>query len=182
MGENRMSRVRNAIKLSLTLIGATAASPGFGDTPYYAVFGVEKQSTSISNSTFDNYALAVQTGRWIAPGIALQLGAIVPASDDTVGTVNFSLDGLYTAGVRLEGPMAQNNGAAAFVAAGFASAKIDASSSFSFSQDWYHGYFATAGLLLGIGKRSQLSLRYSYHAVDPAVSIPAMQLGYRFQF
>jgi len=178
-----MSRAKIAIKLTTAIaivfigISSVAAS-----TPYYAVFGVEKQTTSISDSTFDNYSLAAQAGRWLAPGIALQLGAIIPATDDSNGSVNFSLDGLYTAGIRLEGPMASYNGAAAFVAAGFASAKIDANSSFAQSSDWYHGYFATAGLLLGIGKTSQLSLRYSYNAVDQAVRIPAVQIGYRFQF
>jgi hypothetical protein len=168
--------------LLLTLPSTVIASSAAAETPYYATFGVDRHRTSISDSTFENYALSVQAGRWLAPGVALQVSAIVPTDDDTVGSVQFSLDGLYTAGLRLEGPMENTFGTAAFVAAGFASANIAATSTFSQDDDWYHGYFATAGLLIGISKRSQLSLTYAYHAVDPAVTIPAVQLGYRFQF
>lgn len=178
-----MSRARSAIKLTIAvLLASTGMNTASADTPYFAEFGVEKQATSISETTFENYSLAVQAGRWITPGIAFQLGAIIPAGDDSAGSVDFSLDGLYTAGIRLEGPMTSPFGAAAYVAAGVASASIDANSSFADVSDWYHGYYASAGLLVGIGKKSQLSLRYSYHAVDTAVSIPAIQLGYRFQF
>lgn len=164
---------------ALTCCGISSA---IADTPYFAVFGVGKQTTSISDSTFDNYALTVQAGRWIAPGVGLQLSANIPATDDTVGSVNLSLDGLYTAGLKLEGPMTFNYGTAAFFAVGLASAKIEAASNFANTSDWYHGYFASAGLSIGIGQQSQLSLEYSYHAVDTTVRIPAVQLGYRFQF
>jgi hypothetical protein len=182
-GKNRMSRATSVHKLTTAIAFAVfGIDTATANTPYFAVFGVEKQSASVSDSTFDNYSLAVQAGRWLTPGIALQAGAIVPATDDTVGSVNFSLDGLYTAGIRLEGPMEAHFGTSAFVVGGFASAKIDATSTFAQTSDWYHGYFATAGFLVGISKRSQLSLTYSYHAVDPAVTIPAVQLGYRFQF
>lgn len=168
--------------LSLTLLSTGIATSAAAETPYYATFGVDRHRTSISDSTFENYALSVHAGRWLAPGVALQVGAILPTDDDTVGSVQFSLDGLYTAGLRLEGPLENTFGTAAFVAAGFASANIAANSTFAQNDDWYHGYFATAGLLVGISKRSQLSFTYAYHAVDPAVSIPALQLGYRFQF
>lgn len=178
-----MFQAKNAIKLTMAVaLVSCGINSAMADAPYFAVLGVEKQTTSISDSAFDNYSLAFQTGRWISPGIGLQLGANIPATDDTVGSVNFSLDGLYTAGIRLEGPMSHKYGTAVFVAAGFASAKIDAASSFAQTSGWYHGYFATTGLLLGIGNRSQISLEYSYHAVDTAVKIPAVQLGYRFQF
>lgn len=182
-GKHWMFQAKNAIKLTVAVaLTCCGISPVIADTPYFAVFGVGKQSTSISDSKFDNYSLAVQAGRWIAPGVGLQLSANIPANDDTVGSVNLSLDGLYTAGLKLEGPMAFNNGTAAFVAVGFASAKIDAASNFAETSDWYHGYFTSVGLSIGIGKRSQFSLEYSYHAVDTTVRIPAVQLGYRFQF
>ena len=179
-----MSKSKNMIKLAIavTLPSLVAINPALANTPYFAVFGVEKQTTSISESTFDNYSLAAQAGHWIAPGVALQLGAIIPATDDTVGSVSFSLDGLYTAGLRLESPMESIHGTAAFVTAGFASARIDAASNFDQADDWFHGYFATAGLLVGITRASQLSVNYSYHAVDRAISIPAIQFGYRVQF
>lgn len=178
-----MSRASSALKLTMAIAFAVfGVDTAVAQTPYFAVFGVEKQSASISDSTFDNYSIAVQAGRWLAPGIAVQAGANIPATDDTVGSVNFSLNGLYTAGIRLEGPMEARFGSSAFVAGGFASARIEADSTFAQSSDWYHGYFATAGLLLGIGPRSQLSLAYSYHAVDTAVTIPAIRFGYRFQF
>ena len=178
-----MSQSKNTITLAMALVlPLLAINPAMADTPYFAVFGVEKQTTSISDSTFDNYALAVQAGHWVAPGVALQLGAIVPATEDSVGLVDFSLDGLYTAGLRLEGAMQSIHGTAAFVAAGFASAKIDAASNFDQTSDWFHGYFATAGLLVGITKSSQISLKYSYNAVDTAIRIPAIQFGYRVQF
>lgn len=178
-----MSLVRNAIKPALCLaLAGSGAQSAVADGLYFGIVGVEKQTTSISDSNFSNYSLALQAGRWLKPGIGVQVGATLAASDDTKGSVDLSLQGLYTAGIRLEGNMAERRGAAAFVAAGFASAKIDANSAFDNSSDWYHGYFATAGLMVGLTRQSQLSFTYSYHAVDPAVSIPALQLGYRFQF
>ncbi len=177
-----MSRARNIIKLAIAAFAAMGTSPAVADTPYFAAFGLEKLSASISDSTFESYSLAVQAGHWIKPGVGMEVGANIPVNDDTIGSVNFAIEGLYTAGIRLEGPMASRRGTAAFVVAGFASAKIDAVSNFDQASDWYHGYFATAGLLVGINKTSQVSVKYSYHAVDAAIRIPAVQLGYRLQF
>ena len=78
--------------------------------------------------------------------------------------------------------MQSRRGAAAFVAGGFATAQIEASSAFAQSSDFFSGFFVSTGLLLGVTKKSQLNFELSYHAVDEQVTIPAFQVGYRFQF
>jgi len=178
-----MPLVKNVTQLLMGLTFAVFTThSAYADEPYFAIFGIERQDTSISDSTFTTNSLAVRGGRWIKPGIGLQLGATIPATDDDVGSVNFSLDGLFTAGIRLESPMEKRRGAAAFVTGGFAAALIDASSEFAQSSDLFNGYFVSAGLLLGFGKKSQLNFEVSFHAVDEEVTIPALQIGYRFQF
>lgn len=171
----------NQFKLVLCML-AGVVSVVSADSPNFAVVGVEKQRTSISNTSFGNYSFTLLGGRWLQPGIGVQAGLVLPAQDDTVGSVDFSLDGLYSAGIRLESPLKSQRDTAAFVSLGLASAKISASSAFDQTSDWYHGYFATAGVIVGLSRSSQLTLEYSHNAVDSEVEISAFKLGYRFQF
>ena len=173
---------RKALPAALLSIPMAYAGSATASDDWFAGLGLTQNRLQIAESEFRSYSLAGHGGRWLWPGVGLQLSAGLPLDDASTGEVTVKLESLVSVGLRLEGSAKENNGVAASLVAGGAITNIDASSALSNENSSYTGHFISGGLAFVINPATQVLFDYSYYHFESNVRVSDLKISYRIQF
>jgi hypothetical protein len=180
--EGKKVRYNKALPTILLPVLLGSATPAAANDHWFAGLGLTDSRFRVDGSKFRNYALSGQAGRWLWPGVGLQLSAALPLDDDTSGDVKVKVESVATIGLKFEGSTKKNNGVAAAMTFGGAITNIDASSALSSLDSNYSGIFLTGSLTYAIDSASQMLLEYSTYKFDSTVSMSHLTMSYRINF
>ncbi|OED39785.1 hypothetical protein AB833_14340 [Chromatiales bacterium (ex Bugula neritina AB1)] len=147
---------------------------------YLAAYG-DRQVLGVADGEFTSAIGVLSVGYWIREGIGLELEAGTGLTDDSINSLELSVESLVAANLRLESPPMED--IAAYVLLGASAIRLD--SDFSGIPDSsvdssLTGFRGAIGLTFNLSPSWQLDAGFTHHEYNSDVSINSFRLGMRF--